>query len=126
MKDNNFCMRDPSLFRCVSIPHHRTGDKYKVYPTYDFACPIVDSMEGVTHVMRSTEFEDRNNMYKLILKLLKLPPLELFTYGKVEFVDVEMSKRKIKAMIEKDVVTGWDDPRLPTIKGIINNGLSLN
>lgn len=126
MKDNNFCMRDPSLFRCVSIPHHRTGDKYKVYPTYDFACPIVDSMEGVTHVMRSTEFEDRNNMYKLILKLLKLPPLELFTYGKVEFVDVEMSKRKIKAMIEKDIVAGWDDPRLPTIKGIINNGLSLN
>lgn len=125
MKDNNFCMRDPSLYRCVSIPHHRTGDKYKVYPTYDFACPIVDSMEGVTHVMRSTEFEDRNGMYKLILKLLNLPPLELFTYGKVEFIDVEMSKRKIKAMINDGKVTGWDDPRLPTIKGILNNGLSL-
>ena len=126
MQDKNFCMRDPSLFRCIDIPHHITKDKYKVYPTYDFACPIVDSMEGVTHVMRSTEFEDRNGMYKLILKLLDLPVPEIFTYGKVEFINVEMSKRKIKALIEDKKVTGWDDPRLPTIKGIINNGLSLD
>lgn len=125
MNDNNGCMRDPVLCRIVDKEHQHTKDKFRVYPTYDFACPIVDCLEGVTHVLRSTEFNDRDDQYKAILLKLKLDCPELFHYGKVELADSDMSKRKIKAMIDEKKVIGWHDPRLVTIRGILNNGLSV-
>jgi glutamyl/glutaminyl-tRNA synthetase len=73
MKSNNGCMRDPVFLRTSQVPHCRTGKKYKAYPTYDFACPIADSIEGVTHVLRTSEFSDRNVLYYWILDALGLP-----------------------------------------------------
>lgn len=123
-KSPNGCLRDPTIFRTVDIPHNRTGNKFKVYPTYDFACPIVDSLEGVTHVFRSTEFTDRNPQYKQILQLLKLRCPQLNQYGKLVFKDAVLSKRKIGALIENGIVQGWDDPQLLTWRGAKRRGLS--
>lgn len=133
MKHTNAACRDPTIFRFVDKNHHRTKDQFKVYPTYDFACPIIDSIEGVTHVFRSTEFADRDEQYEYMLNsiinlnnsLLKSRPL-LFSYGKVQFDGSVMSKRKIKQLIEDKIISGWDDPRLFTIRGLLNKGVQVN
>lgn len=98
MKHSNASCRDPTIFRYIDKAHHNTGDKFKVYPTYDFACPIVDSLEGVTHVFRSTEFSDRNEQYTIIIEMLKLRKPLLFSYGKLNFDGSVLSKRKIKEL----------------------------
>lgn len=72
MQSKNGCLRDPVIYRSCDIPHHITKTKYKIYPTYDFACPIVDSIEGVTHALRSSEYHDRNAIYKFMLKKMNL------------------------------------------------------
>ena len=125
MNHSNAACRDPSIFRYVGEEHHNTGNKYKVYPTYDFACPIVDSLEGVTHVFRSTEFADRDEQYNIIIDMLKIRKPLLFKYGKVKFVGSVMSKRKIKALIDSGKISGWSDPRLLTIRGILNRGMHI-
>jgi glutamyl-tRNA synthetase len=124
MQSKNKCLRDPVLYRFINAVHYKTDYEYKLYPTYDFSCPIVDSIEGVTHVLRSTEFSDRDEMYYKILDLLKMPKPCIFSYGKVEFEDAVLSKRKIKALIAENKVNDWDDMRLLTIKGIMNAGMS--
>ena len=125
MKSNNGAMRDPTIFRFNILPHFATGKKYCVYPTYDFACPIVDTIEGVTHVYRSCEFVDRDEQYQIILKMLNFSKIILSGYGKLNFTDAIMSKRAIKAMIDADEVDGWNDPRLLTLQGAFRRGLSL-
>ena len=118
--------RDPVIFRSIETEHHRTFGKYKIYPTYDFACPIIDSLECVTHAFRSVEYSDRNEQYNLMLTKLNLRKPKLFCYGKVKFLDVVLSKRKIRTLIENGVVNFWDDPRLFTLRGLMNRGIKLN
>jgi len=119
----NKAMRDPTIFRPVNKEHHKTGDKFKVFPTYDFACPIVDSIEGVTHVLRSVEFNERDDQYIYILNKLQMPIPKLYHYGRVNVSGAVLSKRKIKQLIESKLVKNWDDPRLYTYRGLLNRGM---
>jgi len=125
MKHKDGAMRDPTLYRCNSKLHMHTKDRYRVYPTYDFACPIVDYLEGVTHVFRSTEFDNRDEQYKFILKVLELKKPSFYSYGKIKFQNTVMSKRKIKDLVRLGTLEGWDDPRLLTVRGVLRRGLTL-
>jgi len=119
-------IRDPSIYRYVESQHLHTKDKFKVFPMYDFSCPIVDILEGVTHVFRSSEFSDRDLQYNMIIDVLKLRHPFLYSYGKINVQGTVMSKRKIKALIESGKLEGWDDPRLLTVRGVLKRGLDVN
>ncbi len=123
MANENGALRDPTIFRSIDTLHYRTADKFKVYPTYDFACPVVDSLEKVTHVFRSVEFSDRDEQYQIILKYLNMPTPILNSYGKVTIQDSVLSKRKIKELLDTSKLAGWDDPRLLTVRGVLRAGL---
>lgn len=121
----NGAMRDPVLYRSLDVPHHRTGTKFKIYPTYDFACPILDSVDNVTHIFRSKEYCERDDQMKFILSKLDLRIPKAITYGRIGIEGSELSKRKIKEGIRNGVYTGWDDKKLFTYKGMKNRGISL-
>lgn len=122
----NKAMRDPTIYRHIPKPHHRTGNKHVVYPTYDYACPIVDALEGVTHVFRSVEYNERNDQASFILKHLDFAKPIFIHYGRIGIKDAELSKRKIKESIENKKYDGWDDIRLYTLRGLLKRGLKLS
>ncbi|CAF0785356.1 unnamed protein product [Didymodactylos carnosus] len=123
---NNGCMRDPTIYRCKPEEHVRTGNKYKVYPTYDFACPIVDCLEGVTHALRTTEYHDRDEQYYWILDALGLRKPHIYEYSRLNMQHTVLSKRKLTWFVNNGLVTGWDDPRFPTVRGILRHGMTVD
>ncbi len=125
MQNNNGCMRDPVMARSSKVPHHRTGTKYKCYPTYDFACPIVDSLEGVTHVLRTNEYADRIPQYYWVLGALGWPKLEIYEYSRLNLEYTCLSKRKLTWFVDSNRVEGWNDPRFPTLRGVLRKGIRV-
>ncbi|PNS21153.1 glutamate-tRNA ligase [Sphaceloma murrayae] len=125
MSDNNGAMRDPVIYRCSPEKHHRTGDKWKIYPTYDFACPLIDAHEGVTHALRTTEYNDRDAQYQWFLKALGLRHVYNWNFARMSFIRTFLSKRKLTKVVESGLVWGWDDPRFPTVRGIRRRGMTV-
>ena len=125
MNHKNYAMRDFTLYRSVKENHHRVQNKYKVYPTYDFSCPIVDSLQGITHVFRSNEYIERDEQNNFILDKLNLNKPRLYHYGKFMIEGAELSKRKIKKSIQDGLYDGWDDPKLYTMRGLFNRGIYM-
>jgi glutamyl-tRNA synthetase len=122
MKSVNTTMRDPVLFRIIDEPHPLLGSKYAVWPTYDFAGPVEDSVDGVTHAMRSKEYELRDELYYAILRSLGLRQPKIIEFSRLNLQDTTVSKRNLRKLIQENFVEGWDDPRLPTISGLRRRG----
>ena len=124
MASPNINMRDPIIYRIAHASHHNTGDKWCIYPMYDFAHPIEDAIEGITHSICTLEFEDHRPLYDWVLKEVgwwPMPPQQI-EFARLNLTNPVMSKRYLKAMVEDGVVEGWDDPRMPTIAGIRRRG----
>ncbi|KAF5462910.1 hypothetical protein F2P56_018877 [Juglans regia] len=125
MQDPNKSLRDPVYYRCNPVPHHRIGSNYKIYPTYDFACPFVDSIEGITHALRSSEYHDRNAQYQRIQEDMGVRKVHIYEFSRLNMVYTLLSKRKLLWFVENGKVDGWDDARFPTVQGIVRRGLKV-
>ncbi len=123
LKSKNTAMRDPTLFRIIKEEHFRQKNKYIVWPTYDFAGAVMDSITGVTHALRSKEYELRDEVYFKLLEDLELRKPELVEFSRISIKNAPISKRLIVPLVEKGIVSGWDDPRLPTIKALKRRGI---
>lgn len=124
MASPNINMRDPVIYRVLHAPHHRTGDKWKVYPMYDFAHPLGDAIEKVTHSCCSMEYEDHRPLYDWVIDNcdIKDKPHQ-YEFARLNLNDTVMSKRYLKELVESGAVDGWDDPRMPTLSGLRRRGV---
>ena len=122
MAHPNMNMRDPVMYRIIHASHHRTGDKWCVYPTYDWAHGLEDSIESVTHSLCSIEFEDHRPLYDWYLEKLGVYHPQQIEFARLSLDYTIMSKRKLKQLVDEDHVSGWDDPRMPTISGMRRRG----
>ena len=123
LTSGNFNMRDPVIYRINHMHHHRQGDKWCIYPMYDFAHPIEDALEGITHSLCSLEFEDHRPLYDWVVAHCDLPskPRQI-EFARLGINYTVMSKRKLRALVEDGKVSGWDDPRMPTLCGLRRRG----
>ena len=123
LASGNFNMRDPVIYRINRLPHHRTGDKWCIYPMYDFAHPIEDALEHITHSLCSLEFEDHRPLYDWVIENVTLPskPRQI-EFARLGINNTVMSKHKLRALVEGGYVSGWDDPRMPTLCGLRRRG----
>ena len=124
MASPNLNLRDPVLYRALHASHPRTGEAWKVYPTYDFAHGQCDALEGVTHSLCSLEFEDHRPLYDWFLDRLGLFPSRQIEFGRLNLTHTITSKRKLRALVDEGHVDGWDDPRLPTLAGMRRRGFA--
>ncbi len=120
----NMHMRDPILYRIKHIPHHRTGDKWCIYPTYDMAHGQSDSLENITHSLCTLEFEVHRPLYEWLIKELEIYPSEQTEFARLNLSYTIVSKRSLRELVEEGHVNGWDDPRMPTISGIKRRGFT--
>ena len=125
MASPNINMRDPILYRVAHMTHHNTGDKWCIYPMYDFAHPIEDAIEGVTHSICTLEFEDHRPLYDWVVRELEYPhPPKQIEFAKLYLTNVVTGKRYIKKLVEEGIVDGWDDPRLVSIAALRRRGFT--
>ena len=125
MASPNMNMRDPVIYRVAHMSHHRTGDKWCIYPMYDFAHPIEDAIEGITHSICTLEFEDHRPLYDWVVRELEYPqPPKQIEFAKLYLTNVVTGKRYIKKLVEDGIVDGWDDPRLVSIAALRRRGFT--
>jgi glutaminyl-tRNA synthetase len=129
MASPNINMRDPTLYRIRHATHHRTGDAWRIYPTYDYAHPISDAIEGITHSLCTLEFEDHRPLYDWVVENVRHDAAFRSRPQQIEFARLNlnytvMSKRKLLALVERRLVAGWDDPRMPTLAGLRRRGFT--
>ncbi|MBE5764848.1 MAG: glutamine--tRNA ligase/YqeY domain fusion protein [Clostridiales bacterium] len=127
MASPNINMRDPVIYRVLHATHHRTGDKWCIYPMYDYAHPICDSMQGVTHSLCTLEFEDHRPLYNWVVENTGVAhkPRQI-EFARLNIANTVMSKRYLKKLVEEGTVRGWDDPRMPTLTGLRARGIPAN
>ena len=124
MASPNMNLRDPVIYRILHCAHHRTGDKWCIYPMYDYAHPICDYLQGVTHSLCTLEFEDHRPLYDWVgIQLGFNPKPRQIEFARLNITNTVMSKRYLKKLVEEHFVHGWDDPRMPTIAGLRNRGI---
>ncbi|WP_105615092.1 glutamine--tRNA ligase/YqeY domain fusion protein [Vallitalea okinawensis] len=125
MASPNITMRDPVMYRIAHVHHHKAGDKWCIYPMYDFAHPISDAIEGITHSICTLEFEDHRPLYDWFLEQLewKEAPKQI-EFSRLELTNIVTSKRKLLKLVQDGIVDGWSDPRMPTIAGLRRRGVT--
>ena len=125
MASPNINMRDPVIYRIARVPHYRTGDKWCIYPMYDFAHPVSDAIEGITHSLCSLEFENHRPLYNWFVEKagFEKPLPRQIEFARLNISNMLMSKRYLKKLVDEGVVRGWDDPRMPTVAGLRNRGV---
>lgn len=125
MASPNINLRDPVIYRILHASHHNTGDKWCIYPMYTYAHPLEDAIEGITHSLCTTEFEDQRPFYDWVIEETEMPSVpRQYEFGRLNLTQTVTSKRKLKLLVEEGIVDGWDDPRMPTISGLRRRGVT--
>jgi len=125
MSSPNINLRDPVIYRIAHATHHNTGDAWCIYPMYAFAHPLEDAIEGVTHSICTVEFEDQRPLYDWVVEQSEMEKTpHQYEFGRLNLTNTVMSKRKLKLLVDENVVDGWDDPRMPTVSGLRRRGFT--